>query len=57
MFLRASSELGWECAVKQAGCVLSRASGSVIGSMRGSLLENELGGVIGSVLTVYLGES
>jgi len=37
--------------------VPSSASGSVLGSMPRSVLENELGGVLGSVLVVYLGAS
>jgi len=37
--------------------VPSCGSGSVLGSMPGSVVENELGGVLGSVLAVYLGAS
>ena len=39
----------WEHTVKQAGCVPSSTSESVLGSMPGSVLEN--------VLRVYLGAS
>jgi len=41
----------WERTVKQAGCVPSSTSESVLGSMPGSLLENVLG-VLMSVLGV-----
>jgi len=52
--LIASCALVWECTVKQADCVPSSASVSVHGSMPGSVLENILGGVLGSVFAVYL---
>ena len=47
----------WERTVKQAGCVPSSTSESVLGSMPGSVLENALRGVLGSVPGVYLGVS
>jgi len=45
--------LVWECTGKQAGCVPSSASGSVLGSMPGSVLENILG-ALRSVLRAHL---
>jgi len=47
----------WERTVKQAGCVPSSTSESVLGSMPGSGLENALRGVLGSIPGVYLGVS
>jgi len=55
--LRASRELVREHMVKQAGCVAWSTSGSILGSIPRSVLENKLRGVLGTVLRVYFGVS
>jgi hypothetical protein len=54
VFLRASYQLNWKCTDKQTGSVPSSSSVSGLESIPGSVLQNLFGGVLGSVLRVYL---